>query len=102
MNSRVSLLAHEKSMPAPGFKSLKLDVCTCRCLQYYRHKSTQYTTDKFNVSNHHLNITVTVSSVLCIVQGVMLNFLTLYSYRKLMRQVWLSHFIHEKIEALGN
>ena len=79
MNSGVHLLVHEKNMPALGFKSLKLDVCICRCLQYYCHKSTKYTADKFNASNYHLNITVTISWLLCIVQGVMLNFLPLYS-----------------------
>lgn len=79
MNSGVPPLVHEKNMPALGFKSLRLDVCIRYCLQHYCHKSTKYTADKFNVSNYHLNITVTISWVLCIVQGVRLNFLTLYS-----------------------
>lgn len=82
MNSGVPLLVHEKNMPALGFKSLRLDVCICRCLQYYCHESTKYTTDKFNASNYHLNITVTISWVLCIVQGVTLNFLPLYSLQE--------------------
>lgn len=102
MNSGVPLLVHEKNMPALGFKSLRLDVCICRCLQYYCHESTKYTTDKFNAvitTSISLSLFPEYSALFKVLRWIFFHYIP---YRKLMRQLWLSHFIHEKTEALGN